>query len=106
MAIQVTGLFKDSKSGQLFQSPKLELVPHLTYRGEITLDVHIVSDHSSTIGFESIIRNELQYDSSINDPYDQLIDSLETFVIQEVSKSNPDCSFTKFEYIESIINNE
>jgi hypothetical protein len=95
MAIQVTGLFQNPKSKQLFQSPKLELVPHLTYRGEIKMDVNIISDYNGAIGYENIDRDLLQYDTEITDPYNQLIDALETFVIQDVSISNPDCTFEK-----------
>lgn len=95
MAIQVTGLFQNPQSKQLFQSPKLELVPHLTYRGVIKMDVHIISDYKGTIGYENIDRDILQYDTQITDPYNQLIDALETFVIENVSTSNPDCTFEK-----------
>ena len=95
MAIKVTGLFQNPKSKQLFQSPKLELVPHLTYRGVIKMDVHIISEVNGTIGYENIDRNLLQYDTQITDPYSQLIDALETFVIQDISISNPDCTFEK-----------
>lgn len=95
MAIQVTGLFENPKSKQLFQSPKLELVPHLTYRGKIKMDVHIISDFKGTIGYENIERSELQYDSEISDPYTQLIDALETYVIEHLSQTNPQCTFEK-----------
>lgn len=93
MAIQVTGLFKNPSTGQLFQSPRLELVPHLEYRGVIKMDVHIISDYNGTIPFENIDKSILQYDSEITDPYTQLINALETFVIEEVSKVNFDCTF-------------
>ena len=103
MAIQVTGLFQNPKSKQLFQSPKLELVPHLAYRGVIKMDVHITSDFNGTIGYENIDRDTLQYDIEITDPYNQLIDALETFVIQDVSASNPDCTFEKgVQFIEPV----
>lgn len=95
MAIQVTGLFKNPRSGQLFQSPKLELVPHLTYRGIITMDVNIISEYRGAIPYENIDRSSLTYNAEIADPYNQLIDALETFVIQNVSVSNPDCIFVK-----------
>lgn len=103
MAIQVTGLFQNPQSNQLFQSPKLELVPHLTYRGVIKMDAHIISDYKGTIGYENINRDSLQYDTQITDPYNQLIDALETFVIQDVSISNPDCTFEKgVQFIEPV----
>lgn len=103
MAIQVTGLFQNPNSKQLFQSPKLELVPHLTYRGVIKMDVHIVSEFNGTIGYENVDRDTLQYDIEITDPYSQLIDALETFVIQDVSISNPDCTFEKgVQFIEPV----
>jgi hypothetical protein len=100
MAIQVTGLFENPKSKQLFQSPKLELVPHLTYRGEIKMDVNVISEYSGTIGYENVDRNILQYDTEITDPYAQLIDALETFVINDVSPFNPGCTFVKDSEIE------
>lgn len=95
MAIQVTGLFKNPKTGQLFQSPKLELVPQLTYRGVISMDVNIVSEYTGAIPYENVDRSSLTYNLEIVDPYNQLIDALETFVIQDVSVSNPDCIFFK-----------
>lgn len=95
MAIQVTGLFKNPKTGQLFQSPKLELVPHLTYRGEMSMDVNITSDYAGAIPYDKIDRTLLSYNPDILDPYDQLIDALETYVINDLSTSNPDCIFTR-----------
>jgi hypothetical protein len=102
MAIKVTGLFQNPKSKQLFQSPKFELVPHLTYKGEIKMDLHIVSDYRGTIGYENIDRDILQYDTKITDPYNQLIDALESYVINDLTQSNPDCIFEKG-YIEEVV---
>jgi hypothetical protein len=105
MAIKVTGLFQNPKSKQLFQSPKLELVPHLTYRGKIKMDVHIVSDYRSTIGYENIDRDILQYDTQITDPYSQLIDALESYVINDLTSSNFYCIFEKV-YTDENINED
>jgi hypothetical protein len=102
MAIQVTGLFQNPATGLIHQSPKLILVPHLEYAGVINMDVHIngpspiVVPHSTenmcivgTVPYSNIDRATLTYDSEITDPYNQLIDALETMVIANLQTANP-----------------
>lgn len=86
MAIQVTGLFKNPQTSLIYESPLLTLVPHLEYAGIINMDVHISSN--GTIGYSNVDRTTLTYDTLITDPYLQLIDALETFVINDVQNAN------------------
>jgi len=95
MAIQVTGLFKNPQTQQLFSNPKLEMNPHLSYRGQIKLQVDITSDFNGSISYEDIDKNQLIYNEEITDPYTQIIDALEDYVIEKLSPFNPECIFIK-----------
>lgn len=86
MAIKVTGFFQNPQSGLIYDSPLLTLIPHLTYAGGISLDVNI--NNNGCIGYQSIDRSTLAYNTSITDPYSQLIDALETYVIDDLQNSN------------------
>jgi hypothetical protein len=86
MAIQVTGLFQSTATGLIYQSPILKLVPHLAYAGQIKMDVFI--GDNGAIGYENIDKSTLTYDLTITDPYTQLIDALDTFVIDNLKDAN------------------
>jgi hypothetical protein len=86
MAIQVTGLFQNPATGLIYESPKLTLVPHLEYAGIINMDVHIAGN--GTVPYSNVDRTTLTYDSAITDPYNQLIDALETMVIANLQTAN------------------
>lgn len=86
MAVKVTGFFQNPQSGLIYDSPLLTLVPHLTYAGGISLDVNI--NNNGCIGYQSIDRSTLAYNTSITDPYSQLIDALETYIIDDLQNSN------------------
>jgi hypothetical protein len=108
MAIQVTGSFKNGYAS--YVSPQLHLIPHLTYRGIISMDVNIIvptyaTESAGVITYPYIqagvipmypSTSDLQYPTTPTDPYSDLIDSLETYIITQVSGSNPDCIFNKF----------
>ena len=109
MAIKVTGYFQNPTTGLIHQSPLLTLIPHLTYRGNMTMDVHI--DNNGTVAYQSIDRNDLVYNPEITDGYSQLIDALETYVINHLQSSNDVNAASTFEHyvppvIEPIINEE
>ena len=87
MAIQVTGLFQNPATGLIYESPKLTLVPHLEYAGVINMDVHIGGN--GTVPYSNVDRTTLTYDSVITDPFNQLIDALETMVIANLQDANP-----------------
>ena len=97
MAVQVTGLFQSTATGLIYQSPLLTLVPHLAYAGAIKMDVYIADN--GAIGYENIDRATLTYDVAITDPYNQLLDALETFVIanlQDANEINAQSTFEKY----------
>ena len=81
MAIQVTGLFINPQSDLIYDSPTLTLVPHLTNPGLVLLDVMI--NGRDCIGYSNINRNILEY-GDISDPYDNLIETLKNYVIQDL----------------------
>ncbi|CAB4138376.1 hypothetical protein UFOVP331_11 [uncultured Caudovirales phage] len=81
MAIQVTGLFINPQSSLIYNSPTLTLVPHLMNPGLISLDVMI--NGRDCIGYNNINRNILEY-GDILDPYDNLIEALKKYVIQDL----------------------
>lgn len=88
MAIQVTGLFKNPTSNLIHESPSMKLVPILSVKGKLDLDVHINDFGVDTIVYKSIDRSLLQYDSNIIDPYDKMISALENYVINNLKTAN------------------
>jgi|LakMenE18May11ns_1017448.scaffolds.fasta_scaffold9951356_5 hypothetical protein len=86
MAVQVTGLFQNPATGLIYQSPLLTLVPHLEYAGIINMDVHIAGN--GTVPYSNVDRTTLTYNTEITDPYNQLIDALETMVINNLKDAN------------------
>jgi len=95
MAVKVTGFFQNPQTGLIYDSPLLTLVPHLTYAGQIAMDVHIGGN--GAVGYQSIDKNTLTYDASITDPYSQLIDALDTYVIADLATANAINSASTFE---------
>jgi len=97
MAVQVTGFFQNPQTGLIYESPLLTLVPHLQYAGQIAMDVFIASN--GAVGYQSIDKSTLTYDPTITDAYTQLIDALDTYVIDNLQNANPINSastFTKY----------
>ena len=102
MAIKVTGFFQNPQTGLIHQSPLLTLIPHLLYAGKIVMDVKI--NEQGCIGYENIDRTTLQYDSQITDPYSQLIDALETYLIDNLQNANEINSNSVFEkYVPPVV---
>ena len=95
MAIQVTGLFRNPTSNLIHESPSLKLIPILSFKGQLDLDVHINNFGIDTIVYKNIDRTSLQYDNNIMDPYDRLISALENYVIDNLKTRNTTSTFTK-----------
>lgn len=107
MALQITGSFKNGYAS--YENPQLQLVPYLTYRGTIAMDVNITIPTyvTNSLGTGSMIypqvgaipmypsTSELVYPTSPIDHYSDLIYSLETYIITQLSGSNPDCTFNR-----------
>jgi len=87
MAIQVIGLFKNPTSNLIHESPSMKLVPILSHKGKLDLDVHINDFGVDTIVYKDIDRTLLQYNNT-TDPYDRIIQALEEYVIQNLKNSN------------------
>jgi len=108
MAIQVTGSLKNGYAS--YVDPQLQLIPHLTYRGTIAMDVNIVIPTyvTDSFGASNIIytqvgtipmypqTSELNYPEIKTNPYSDLIYSLETYITTQLSGSNPNCVFNYF----------
>ena len=95
MAVQVTGFFQNPQSGLIYESPLLTLIPYLQYAGQLTLDVFIAGT-GGVVGYSNIDKNTLIYDASITDPYSQLIDALDHFVIDNLKDATPINSNSEF----------
>lgn len=95
MAIKVTGFFQNPTTGLIYQSPTLELIPHLEYAGVINMDVKI--NGNGSIPYSNVDRSTLVYNTEITDPYTQLIDALETMVIDNLKDANDINKASKFE---------
>ena len=95
MAVQVTGFFQNPQTGLIYESPLLTLVPHLQYAGQIAMDVFIGGN--GAVGYQSIDKTTLTYDATITDAYTQLIDALDTYVIDNLKDANAINSASTFE---------
>jgi hypothetical protein len=95
MAIKVTGFFKNPSSTLIYDSPLLTLIPYLGYPGSISMDVNI-GNNEGTIPYHNIRKN-LIYNDLITDPYEKLLDSLETYVISTLTSDtiNQQSIFTR-----------
>ena len=102
MAIKATGLVNVGNS--YYKDPEFQLVPHLTYRGGLTMDAHVhianEASGSNTIQVTTtpyyIELKDLTYPTSKTNPYTDLIKSLESYVIADLTVKNPEASFTTF----------
>jgi hypothetical protein len=89
MAIKVTGLFKNPQSGLIYENPTLMLIPHLEYANKINLEVFIDAQlYVNVMHYNNLTKDSLTYDASITNPYLQLINALETIVINSVKDAN------------------
>ena len=89
MAIKITGLFKNPQSGLIYENPTLMLIPHLEYANKINLEVFIDSQlYVNVINYNNLTKDSLTYDTSITNPYLQLINALETVVINDIRNAN------------------
>lgn len=91
MAIQVTGLFKSPTSNLIHESPLLKINAHLSYKGDLMVDLFVTSSDGicrDTVVYPNLNRETLTFNVNISDPYDQLINGLETFLITELQTSN------------------
>ncbi len=100
MAIQVTGSLKCGLAS--YTNPQLYLVPHLTYRNAILMDVIVsVEDESNNmvqvtnLPYHPTVA-DLAYPATPVNPYADLIHALETVVITSLTGSNSECTFNRF----------
>lgn len=114
MAIQVTGTLLNRF--KQYQNPQIHLIPHLQYRGEISLDAHIVIEETvqeateetnavtifkmvDTIMDNAIlypVKSELIAPTPSTDIYSDFIYALETYVIEKLSNTHPNATFNRF----------
>ena len=100
MAIQVTGSLKCGLA--TYSNPQLQLVPHLTYRNTLTMDVNVLvaNESSSMVQATTLpyypVAAELTYPTTAVNPYADLIHALETAVITSLTGSNSECIFNRF----------
>ena len=104
MAIKATGMVKVGNA--YYKDPEIRLVPHLTYKGNLTVDayVHVTNEalgmNSNVIQVTvmpySIDLQNLTYPTIKTDPYTDLIKSIETYIISDLSPKNTEVTFTTF----------
>ena len=94
MAVQVTGLFQNPQTNLIYESPLLIMIPQLVYADGLELIINI-GDNGS-VCYRNIDKNSLTYDTSITDPYSQLIDALDTYSIEILRNANPINSASTF----------
>jgi hypothetical protein len=112
MAIQVTGSLKNGFAS--YTDPQIQLIPHLTYRSKIAMDAQIViavtkeyptgsMNTGSYIDYNQVgtipyypETADLVAPPTTVDPYSDLIYSLETYVINSLTGSNPGTIFNRF----------
>jgi hypothetical protein len=90
MAIKITGLFENPISEQIFKNPILVLVPHLEPYGKINMDVNITNlngDVKGCIPYTDI--TDLIYEESEVNPYTNLINALQNYVISKLLETYP-----------------
>lgn len=105
MAIQVTGSFQTGLA--YYKDPIIELIPHLTYRGGLSMEANVcvltTNPQKSSMYYAQVatipyypVVSELDYPTIKTDPYSDLICALETYVVNDLSSLNPECTFNIF----------
>ena len=102
MAIKATGMVNIGTA--YYKDPEFRLVPHLTYKGKLTMDAYVYVTNESlnnnmlqaTVIPYIIDPANLTYPTSKSDPYTDLIKSLETYVIADLAPKNTEVTFTTF----------
>jgi len=105
MAIQVTGSLQVGLA--YYKDPIIELIPHLTYRGGLTMDANVCAPafnpETSSSYYTQVTTlpyypqtSELEYPATPVDPYSDLIYALETFVIEDLQTNNSGSTFNRF----------
>ena len=105
MAIQVTGSLQVGLA--YYKDPIIELIPHLMYRGGLSMDANIcapaINPETSSSYYTQVttlpyypMTSELKYPSTLTDPYIDLIYALETFVIEDLQTNNSESIFNRF----------
>jgi len=101
MAIKATGMVKVGSA--YYKDPEFRLIPHLPYKGKLTMDVcvHVTNEPynnmlQATVIPYNIDTANLTYPTVKSDPYTDLIKSLESYVIADLSPKNTEVTFTTF----------
>jgi hypothetical protein len=105
MAIQITGSLQVGLA--YYKDPIIELIPHLMYRGGLTMDANVCAPaynpETSSSYYTQVTTlpyypqlSELNYPSTLTNPYSDLIYALETFVIEDLQLTNPESTFNRF----------
>ena len=110
MSIQVTGSFQ-LQNGTFAENPQLWLNPNLPYKGVLNLQTQVAIQRSGSVYPTPVPQPSTQYyvvdniyynninlailpTSSMVNPYDALIDSLNNYVVDVLEIEQPDCTYT------------
>ena len=111
MAIQVTGSF-ELQNGTFAENPQLWLNPSLPYSSVLNLQTQVAIERSGSMPMpgppqpmqyyvvDNIYYNNINLNilptSSMENPYDALIDSLNLYVIDVLEVAQPNCIYNVF----------
>jgi hypothetical protein len=108
MAIQVTGFFPNPNNDSYVKDAvitlnvkqvpmgRLDVECQLCVEKEITNPGNITSSQLMNVSqftVYDIDRTELSFDVSLTDPYEQLLSSVQDFLIEKFTTENPDLTF-------------
>lgn len=82
--LKLTGFKKINDKNVFVKDSKVAISLYLTPMGKINLDIHYIDENSNdevSREYISIDRELLSFDNSIVDPYNQMIDAVETLLI-------------------------
>jgi hypothetical protein len=111
MAIQVTGFFPNPNNDSYVKDAvitlnvkqvpmgRLDVECQLCVEKEITNPGNITSNqlmNVSVFSVNDIDRAELSFDVSLTDPYEQLLSSVQDFLIEKFTTENPDLTFETY----------
>jgi hypothetical protein len=111
MAIQVTGFFPNPNNDSYIKDAvialnvqqipmgRLDIQCQLCVEKEVTNPSNVTSLQLVTVSqftVNNIDRAELSFDVSLTDPYEQLLSSVQDFLIEKFTTENPDLTFETY----------
>jgi hypothetical protein len=111
MAIQVTGFFPNPNNDSYVKDAVITLniqqIPmgRLDVQCQLCVEKEVINPGNeaslqlmtvSQFTVNNIDRTELSFDVSLSDPYEQLLSSVQDFLIEKFTTENPDLTFAEY----------